>query len=36
MVGAVDARNLGEHSGHLTVDELRTVEEGVRLVLGLE
>jgi mRNA interferase MazF len=36
LVGAVDARNPGEHVGHLAFDERRTVEEGVRLVLGLE
>jgi mRNA interferase MazF len=35
MVGAVDARGLGAHVGHLTHDELRAVEEAVLLVLDL-
>jgi mRNA-degrading endonuclease toxin of MazEF toxin-antitoxin module len=35
MVGAVDARALGERTGHLTHDELRTVEDALSLVLGL-
>jgi mRNA interferase MazF len=35
MVGAVDARALGERIGHLTHDELRTIEDAVLLVLDL-
>ncbi len=35
MVGAVDARNLDEHVGHLSYDELRAVEEGLSLVLNI-
>lgn len=33
MVGAVDTRAIGEQVGHLSTDELRAVEEGLRLVL---
>jgi len=36
MVGAVDARSLGEQVGHLTFDELRSVDDALVLVLGLE
>jgi mRNA interferase MazF len=35
MVGAVDARALGDHVGHLTLDELRSVDEALLLVLDL-
>jgi mRNA interferase MazF len=35
MVGAVDTRTLGDHAGHLAHDELRGVDEALRLVLGL-
>lgn len=35
MVGAVDARNLGEQLGHLSYDELRAVDDGLALVLGI-
>lgn len=35
MVGAVDARALGERVGHLTRDELRAVEDALLLVLDL-
>lgn len=35
MVGAVDARSLGSHVGHLTFDELRSVEDALELVLDL-
>ncbi len=35
MVGAVDARALGEHVGHLTLDELRAVDDALELVLDL-
>jgi mRNA interferase MazF len=36
MVGVIDARNLGEHVAHLRYDELRAVDDGLSLVLGLE
>jgi mRNA interferase MazF len=35
MVGAVDARALGEQVGHLTVSELRDVDDALQLVLDL-
>jgi mRNA interferase MazF len=35
MVGAVDARALGEQVGHLALDELRSVDEALQLVLNL-
>ena len=35
MVGAVDARALGDHVGHLTVDEMRDVDDALFLVLDL-
>jgi len=35
MVGAVDERSLGEQAGHLTLDELRSVDYALRLVLDL-
>ena len=35
MVGAVDARALGEPVGHLARDELRSVEDALLLVLDL-
>jgi mRNA interferase MazF len=35
MVGAVDGRAIGEHVTHLTLEELRAVEEGLQLVLDL-
>jgi len=35
MVGAIDARRLGEQVGHLTLDEVRGVEDALLLVLGL-
>lgn len=35
MVGAVDARALGDPLGYLTHDEIRAVDEGLRLVLGM-
>ena len=35
MVGAVDARALGEQVGHLTPDELWAVDDALELVLGL-
>ncbi|MGI8413988.1 MAG: type II toxin-antitoxin system PemK/MazF family toxin [Solirubrobacteraceae bacterium] len=36
MVGAVDARNLGKHVGHLAYEDLRSIDDGLILVLGLE
>jgi mRNA interferase MazF len=35
MVGAVDSRALGEHVGHLSREELRTVEDALLLVLDM-
>jgi mRNA interferase MazF len=35
MIGAVDARALGERVGHLTHDELRSIEDALLLVLDL-
>ena len=35
MIGAVDARALGEQTGHLTRDELRSVDDALALVLDL-
>jgi mRNA interferase MazF len=35
MVGAVDGRTLGEQVGHLTVDELRSIDDALELVLDL-
>ena len=35
MVGAVDARALGELVGHLTLDEMRAVDDSLELVLDL-
>jgi mRNA interferase MazF len=35
MVGAVDARALGEQVGHLTLDERRAIDDALLLVLGL-
>jgi mRNA interferase MazF len=35
MVGVVDARRLGDAVGHLSHDELRSVDEALRLVLDL-
>jgi mRNA interferase MazF len=36
MVGAVDARALGDHVVHLRHEELRSIDEALLLVLGLE
>jgi len=36
MVGAVDARALGDHAGHLRREELRAVDDALLLVLGLD
>ena len=35
MVGAVDSRALGQQAGRLTVDEIRSVDEALLLVLSL-
>jgi mRNA interferase MazF len=35
MVGAVDARALGEHVAHLPLDQMRAVDEALELVLDL-
>jgi mRNA interferase MazF len=35
MVGAVDARALGRQLGHLTLDEKRSVDDALSLVLDL-
>jgi mRNA interferase MazF len=35
MIGAVDARVLGERVSHLTLDELRSIEDALLLVLDL-
>jgi mRNA interferase MazF len=36
MVGAVDARALGDRVGHLGYEELRSLDEALLLVLGLK
>ena len=35
MLGAVDARSLGKQIGHLTLDEMRSVDDALQLVLDL-
>lgn len=35
MVGAVDARALGEQVGHVTLDQRRAIDDALLLVLGL-
>jgi mRNA interferase MazF len=35
MAGAVDARAIGEQVGHLSIEELRAVDESLELVLDL-
>jgi mRNA interferase MazF len=35
MVGAVDAHALGDHVGHLTLDEMHSIDEALELVLDL-
>jgi mRNA interferase MazF len=35
MLGAIDARNLGAHVGHLSHDELRAVDDALSIVLDL-
>jgi mRNA interferase MazF len=36
MVGAVDARHLGDHVAHLGYDELRAIDDALSLVLDLQ
>ncbi len=35
MIGAVDARALGERVGHLTLEEQRSLDDALQLVLDL-
>ena len=35
MVGAVDARALGKQIGHLSLEEVRDIDDALLLVLGL-
>jgi mRNA-degrading endonuclease toxin of MazEF toxin-antitoxin module len=35
MIGAVDGRALGGQIGHLTLDEMRAVDDALLLVLDL-
>ncbi len=35
MVGAVDTRALGERIGHLTINEMRAIDDALLLVLDL-
>jgi mRNA interferase MazF len=35
MIGAVDARALDEPAGHLSLDEMRAVDDALELVLDL-
>jgi mRNA interferase MazF len=35
MVGAIDARALGDQVGHLTLEEMRSVDDALLLVLDL-
>jgi mRNA-degrading endonuclease toxin of MazEF toxin-antitoxin module len=35
MVGAIDTRALGEQAAHLTVDEMRSIDDALELVLDL-
>ena len=35
MISAVDARALGEQVGHLTLDEMRDIDDALTLVLDL-
>ena len=35
MIGAVDARALGKHVGHLARNEMQSVEDALQLVLDL-
>jgi mRNA interferase MazF len=35
MIGVVDTRALGEQVGHLTADEIRTVDDALMMVLDL-
>jgi mRNA interferase MazF len=35
MVGVIDTRALGEHVGHVTLDEMHAVDDALELVLDL-
>jgi mRNA interferase MazF len=35
MVGPADARMLGKQTGHLTLDEMRSIDDALELVLDL-
>jgi mRNA interferase MazF len=35
MLGAVDSRKLGDQVGHLSLDEMRSVDDALELVLDL-
>jgi mRNA-degrading endonuclease toxin of MazEF toxin-antitoxin module len=35
LVGAIDARAVGEHVGHLTLAEMRAVDDALELILDL-
>lgn len=35
MLGAVDVRALGEQIGHLTLEEMRSVDDALQLILDL-
>lgn len=35
LVGPVDARSLGDQVGHVTLDEMRSVDDALELVLDL-
>ena len=35
MIDAVSAHRLGKHFGHLTLDEIRSVDDALRLMLDL-
>lgn len=35
MIGAIDARALGERIGHLALEEMRTIDDALLLVLDL-
>ena len=35
LVGPVDARSLGDQVGHVTLDEMRSVDDALQLVLDL-
>jgi mRNA interferase MazF len=35
MIRAVDVRSLGDQVGHLTIDEIASVDDGLELILAL-